>query len=156
MSNNKTNATKTTTNTTTNTNTTTTTNTNKGPKWKGIYPIYINSKKTLAEGRRLPSSKCQDNPTTGEIAEACRQLGYDVIVEPDKAYSRDFTQKGRIKVLFLLENGDFAVDDIKTKPILLTRISALIPKLRSRTGSGGGGDGKGQSNAKQKGRKGRR
>ncbi|TKS69700.1 Signal recognition particle 19 kDa protein [Collichthys lucidus] len=27
-----------------------------------VYPIYINSKKTLAEGRRIPTEKAVENP----------------------------------------------------------------------------------------------
>jgi signal recognition particle subunit SEC65 len=44
--------------------------------WKTLYLTYFNSEKSLADGRRLPLSKCVKNPRPDEISEALRQLGY--------------------------------------------------------------------------------
>jgi hypothetical protein len=52
-----------------------------GKTWSVIYPIYLNKKKTLAEGRRVPQDKGLDNPNYSEIAEACRQLGLQAEIE---------------------------------------------------------------------------
>jgi len=57
-------------------------------KWAIIYPIYINKKKTIAEGRKMPLNKCVDTPTLKEIFEACQALKFPVAVEPNKCYSR--------------------------------------------------------------------
>lgn len=50
-------------------------------RWNVIYPIYISSKKTIAEGRRVPATIAVDNPTAVEIADVCRYLGFEVVVE---------------------------------------------------------------------------
>ncbi len=50
-------------------------------RWKTIYPVYLNSKKTIAEGRRLPVAKAVDNPTLNEIVEVIKFLGLQVEVE---------------------------------------------------------------------------
>lgn len=43
-------------------------------KWVILYPVYINSKKTIAEGRRISASKACENPTCIEIADCCQYL----------------------------------------------------------------------------------
>ena len=53
--------------------------------WKVVYPIYINSKKTVAEGRRIPIEKATEHPTPKEIFEACKYLGYETEIEVDLA-----------------------------------------------------------------------
>jgi signal recognition particle subunit SEC65 len=50
-------------------------------KWQGIYPIYINAKKTVAEGRRLSIPKSVDNPTMAEIEEVVKFLKVPYVVE---------------------------------------------------------------------------
>ena len=36
-------------------------------KWIIIYPVYINSKKTIAVGRRIAAERACENPTCIEI-----------------------------------------------------------------------------------------
>jgi hypothetical protein len=43
-------------------------------KWNVIYPVYLNSKKTVAEGRRIAASKACPDPTCIEIADCCSHL----------------------------------------------------------------------------------
>jgi signal recognition particle subunit SRP19 len=43
-------------------------------KWKIIYPVYLNSKKTVAEGRRIAAAKACPDPTCIEIADSCAFL----------------------------------------------------------------------------------
>ena len=50
-------------------------------RWNIIYPVYINSKKTLAEGRRIPVSKGVENPTLQEIVDSCNFLKIPCIAE---------------------------------------------------------------------------
>lgn len=42
--------------------------------WNILYPVYMNSKKTIAEGRRIPASKACENPTASEIGYCCGHL----------------------------------------------------------------------------------
>uniref|UniRef100_A0A8C0X679 Signal recognition particle 19 kDa protein n=1 Tax=Castor canadensis TaxID=51338 RepID=A0A8C0X679_CASCN len=46
-----------------------------------IYPAYLNNKKTIAEGRRIPISKAVENPTATEIQDVCSAVGLNVFLE---------------------------------------------------------------------------
>jgi len=100
-------------------------------KWVVIYPVYLNAKKTIAEGRKIGVSNAVDNPTSNEISEVCKFLGFECIIEPDKAYARDYTLRGRVRVRIKDETGPFNAE-IKTKNALLIKLGSLIPKLQSR------------------------
>ena len=45
-------------------------------KWQSIYPVYLNSSRSLKEGRRLPLAKAVKNPTAAEIFEAMNEMGF--------------------------------------------------------------------------------
>ncbi|KAJ0034883.1 hypothetical protein Pint_24246 [Pistacia integerrima] len=66
-------------------------------KWAVIYPAYLNSKKTIAEGRRIGVSKACENPNCVEIGDCCNYLKIPSAFEIDKAYPRDFMQRGRVR-----------------------------------------------------------
>jgi signal recognition particle subunit SRP19 len=55
-------------------------------RWICIYPAYINNKKTLAEGRRIPKDKAVENPTHQEIRDVLSAAGMKAEVE-NKLYS---------------------------------------------------------------------
>ncbi|XP_068279509.1 signal recognition particle 19 kDa protein isoform X2 [Nyctibius grandis] len=46
-----------------------------------IYPAYLNNKKTIAEGRRIPIDKAVENPTSTEIQDVCAAVGFNVLLE---------------------------------------------------------------------------
>ncbi|XVF87056.1 hypothetical protein PTKIN_Ptkin18bG0089800 [Pterospermum kingtungense] len=74
-------------------------------KWVVFYPVYINSKKTVAEGRRISLIKACENPTCVEIADCCSHFKLPNAIEIDKAYPRDFMQRGRVRVQLKKEDG---------------------------------------------------
>jgi signal recognition particle subunit SRP19 len=41
-----------------------------------LWPIYFDSKKTRAEGRRIPKKLAKTSPTLGMIEKALRNLGF--------------------------------------------------------------------------------
>ena len=43
-------------------------------EWQVIYPSYINSKRTIAEGRRLPREHCCENPSLVDMKQVCEFL----------------------------------------------------------------------------------
>lgn len=47
-------------------------------RWICIYPAYINSKKTLAQGRRINKDKAVENPTHQEIRDVLVAAGMKV------------------------------------------------------------------------------
>lgn len=50
-------------------------------RWPVIYTVYINSQRTLKQGRRLPKSKGVDNPTVQEMIDSCVHLKIPVVPE---------------------------------------------------------------------------
>ncbi|MFC6732646.1 MULTISPECIES: signal recognition particle subunit SRP19 [unclassified Haladaptatus] len=69
-----------------------------------IWPAYLDAALTRSEGRRVPEDLAVENPTVDEIAKAVQQVGYDAVIERDKAYSREFETRGRV----LVKNADDA------------------------------------------------
>uniref|UniRef100_A0A0D9WZQ7 Signal recognition particle 19 kDa protein n=2 Tax=Leersia perrieri TaxID=77586 RepID=A0A0D9WZQ7_9ORYZ len=102
-------------------------------KWNIIYPVYLNSKKTVAEGRRIAAGKACPDPTCVEIADCCSYLKIPHAIELDKAYPRDFFQVGRVRVQLKKEDGSAINPAIKTKKQLLIQIAELVPKHHGRT-----------------------
>jgi signal recognition particle subunit SRP19 len=49
--------------------------------WKTIYPVYINTRKTIAEGRRVSRTYAADNPTLNDIAEVAKHFGLKAVVQ---------------------------------------------------------------------------
>ena len=93
--------------------------------------MYIDAKKTIADGRKLPCSLCVDYPTMQELKEVIEHLGYEVAYE-EKSYPRDLTQFGRFRVPLKDPTGDPTVEGIDTRRQLLTKMAELIPNLKSR------------------------
>ncbi|KAG2606201.1 signal recognition particle 19 kDa protein-like [Panicum virgatum] len=102
-------------------------------KWNVIYPVYLNSKKTVAEGRRIATSKACPDPTCIEIADCCSHLKIPHAIELDKAYPRDFFQVGRVRVQLKKDDGSPVNPAIKTKKQLMIQIAELVPKHHGRT-----------------------
>ncbi|CAI0379950.1 unnamed protein product [Linum tenue] len=102
-------------------------------KWIVLYPVYINSKKTIADGRRIGAQKACENPTCIEIADCCKHLSLRYAIEPDKAYPRDFMQRGRVRVLLKREDGTPYNPSIPTRKELMLRVAELVPRHPGRT-----------------------
>ncbi|KAE8738821.1 hypothetical protein FOCC_FOCC015691 [Frankliniella occidentalis] len=120
-------------------------------RWICIYPAYINSKKTLAQGRKVPKEKAVENPTHQEIR--------DVGVE-NKLYSREPSKellfRGRIRVQLKNDDGTPFNSLYPTRDSLLFYLGDTIPKLKSRANKPSGSEqSQQQSNAggKKKGKK---
>ncbi|KAH7658040.1 signal recognition particle subunit SRP19 protein [Dioscorea alata] len=102
-------------------------------KWVVLYPVYINSKKTIAEGRRISAAKACENPTCLEIVDCCNYLKIPSAIELDKAYPRDFMQRGRVRVLLKQEDGSLYNPAIGTRKQLMHQVAELVPKHHGRT-----------------------
>ena len=99
--------------------------------WQIIYPVYLNKTKTFSEGRRLPRDQCVENPSVFEMAECCKFLQIPFSVE-HKAYSRDYMQVGRLRVL--IKKKGVAVDEkLRTKSQVMRQIAELIALLPKRS-----------------------
>ncbi|KAK9288678.1 hypothetical protein L1049_017141 [Liquidambar formosana] len=102
-------------------------------KWVVLYPVYINSKKTIAEGRRICATKACENPTCAEIGDCCSHLKLPFAIEIDKAYPRDFMQRGRVRVLLKREDGTFLNPAISSRKQLMLHVAELVPRHPGRT-----------------------
>jgi signal recognition particle subunit SRP19 len=86
-----------------------------------IWPAYLDAGLSRSEGRRVPRSVAVEEPTVDEIARAAGQVGYDVVVEREKTYPREYTPRGRV----LVQDTDDA-----GKSDLLQAIAAYVTALR--------------------------
>lgn len=102
-------------------------------RWIVFYPVYINSKKTLAEGRRISASKACENPTCVEIGDCCKHFKLPYAIEVDKAYPRDFMQRGRVRVLLKREDGTLYNPAISSRKQLMLHVAELVPRHPGRT-----------------------
>lgn len=120
-----------------------------------IYPAYINGKKTLAEGRRIPKERCVDNPTVNEIRDVCTAAGLKAVTE-DKLYSRemfrgDVMLRGRVRVQLKTADKVAVMEQFQDKRSLMLYLGEMIPKLKSRSQKSGGSE-----QVQQKGKKNQR
>lgn len=102
-----------------------------------IYPAYINSKKTIAEGRRISKNKACENPTYNEIKDVCGAIGLKPVVEsksyPRELYRGDPYARGRVRVNLVKEDGTLINEKFSNKKALLIYLGEMIPKLKSRS-----------------------
>ena len=88
-------------------------------RWLCIYPAYLNSRKTLSEGRRVPKKKAVDNPLCTEIKDVCSSLHLAVEFENSKHYprehARDHIHSGRVRVQIKGDDGSPLNGDIKSR-----------------------------------------
>ncbi|XP_051925082.1 signal recognition particle 19 kDa protein [Hippocampus zosterae] len=108
-----------------------------------VYPVYINSKKTLAEGRRIPAEKAVENPSCAEIRDVLTAAGVNVLVENKmhpREWNRDVQFKGRVRVQLKEADGSLCHDKFSSRKEVMLYVSEMIPKLKSRAQKSGGGE----------------
>lgn len=92
-----------------------------------IYPSYLDSTKTVAQGRRIGASKAVDTPTVSDISQALQSLNIRHVLQPHKGYSRDITcswgNPGRVR---------YEKPDMYTKRELMVELAQRVPELPSR------------------------
>ncbi|XP_059164019.1 signal recognition particle 19 kDa protein-like [Physella acuta] len=110
---------------------------NDRERWICIYPAYLNSKKTLKEGRRIPKSKAVENPICAEIRDVCATTGFTLGVE-NKTYPReqdargDNKYRGRVRVMLKNEDGSLVLPQFPSRMSVMLHIAETIPKLKTR------------------------
>lgn len=105
-------------------------------RWICVYPAYINSKKSVKEGRRMPKQLCVENPTAIEIRDVMVQSGLNIGVE-NKVYARELDHRdpkfrGRIRVQLRDENGVPCLEKFPDRESVFKYICEMISKLKSR------------------------
>ncbi|CAG7785496.1 unnamed protein product [Allacma fusca] len=130
-------------------------------RWVCIYPAYLNSKKTRAEGRRIPLDKAVENPAFQEVREVLSNAGFNIGIE-NKAYSREKSHephlRGRLRIQFRNDDGSLVKPEFPTRESVMIYCGERIPKLKSRTqkdskAQGDAAPGPAQGGGKKKGKK---
>eukprot|EP00602_Paraphysomonas_sp_CaronLab_P004235 CAMPEP_0185026338 /NCGR_PEP_ID=MMETSP1103-20130426/10338_1 /TAXON_ID=36769 /ORGANISM="Paraphysomonas bandaiensis, Strain Caron Lab Isolate" /LENGTH=181 /DNA_ID=CAMNT_0027559885 /DNA_START=50 /DNA_END=595 /DNA_ORIENTATION=- len=101
-------------------------------KFVQIWPAYINSDLSYAQGRRIGKEHCCSDPIVSEMSEICQSLKLRHVIEPYKRYPRLFLKCGRIRVQIVDDSGNYCNEEIKSKKDLLKKMGTFIPKLNSR------------------------
>jgi signal recognition particle subunit SRP19 len=91
-----------------------------------IYPSYLDSNKTVKQGRRMAQDVAVPRPTCNDISQALQQLQVRHVLQPYKGYSRDIT--------CLWDNPGRVLVDVSLfkKSQLMREIAARIPALPDR------------------------
>jgi signal recognition particle subunit SRP19 len=87
-----------------------------------IWPVYIDSKKTKHEGRKISIEHAVSSPKIREISKAAEKLGLNPEVEKNKSYSRSWWEI----------SGRVTVDKTMPKKEILIKISNMIKGTRSK------------------------
>ena len=86
-----------------------------------VWPVYIDSKRSRGEGRKINKKNAVSDPKLTEISRAARKLGLNPKTEDDKAYPRFWWEdSGRI----VIDRGDISKNNV------LVEISQKIKSLR--------------------------
>ncbi|KAK8674645.1 hypothetical protein V6N13_032753 [Hibiscus sabdariffa] len=96
-------------------------------------PESIREDEWGTEGRRISLAKACENPTCAEIADCCNHLKVPNAIEIDKAYPRDFMQRGRVRVQLKKEDGTLSNPAIPTRKQLMLQVAELVPRHPGRT-----------------------
>lgn len=91
-----------------------------------IYPIYFDSTRTRAEGRRVEKSLAVPNPLARSIVDACASLGLRTVFDPAKIHPKDWANPGRVRVLFKIDG--VPQSQIKNKFLLFRAIGEFLQK----------------------------
>ncbi|KAG6949831.1 hypothetical protein JG687_00014592 [Phytophthora cactorum] len=97
-----------------------------------FYPNYIDNKKTVQQGRRIPKQNACEAPIADEMSEVCTYFKLPHVLEPAKKYPRDWLVSGRIRVRLVRDDGSPENPDIPNRKTLMIKMAELIPKLQSR------------------------
>jgi len=109
-------------------------------RWICIYPAYINSRKTIQEGRKVKKSQAVDNPKVNEIKDVLTYHKLNFVVEESKQYPRDSFKdafcKGRVRVQLKNSDGSPFNEKFNTRKDILFTLGEMIPKLKGRQTKG--------------------
>ncbi|VDO67903.1 unnamed protein product [Haemonchus placei] len=99
-------------------------------RWVVIYPTYLDSKKSLQQGRKIPKGMAVENPTSVEIFDVLTASGLNPVLERGKLHPREQDREpeklGRVRVMLKNDDGTVKNKDYPTsEPHLLCTIVPL-------------------------------
>ena len=84
-----------------------------------LWPTYFDSRKTRANGRRVPKNLSIERPTAQEIYKAVRSLGLEVRLEAGKAYPGNWWER----------EGAVFVEKAMAKTQLVERVATKLKEI---------------------------
>lgn len=72
----------------------------------------------MLQGRKIAKDKCVEKPNMKEVFDCVQMLKFQTALELNKAYSRDYWARGRIRVKLFDEDGRPVREDIPTRTSL--------------------------------------
>ena len=91
-----------------------------------------------------------DNPTMTEVETICRvNLKLPTKAEPEAMYSRDYLEKGRVRVAIKTKEGKLLNDEIPSRMALWRAVGRIVPTIAKRGKAPGNGGKKGKKNKKK-------
>merc|ERR1711994_831161 len=88
-------------------------------RWICIYPAYLNSRKSRAEGRLVPRDKGIADPNWMECQHVLAPKGFRFLVEPGKGYPKERSRephfRGRVRLQLKGEDGQPLNPEFKTR-----------------------------------------
>ncbi|VDM56346.1 unnamed protein product [Angiostrongylus costaricensis] len=116
-------------------------------RWVVIYPTYIDSKKSLQQGRKIPKGLAVENPTAVEIHDVLAANGLNPVLEVlftlmlpqtprGKLHPRERDREpekfGRVRIMLRNDDGTVKNKDYPTRMALYKYVASMIPKLKTR------------------------
>lgn len=71
----------------------------RAKRWQVLYPLYFDSARSRADGRRVGMKHAIPNPLAREIVDAVQMLGLKTMFEPEKTHPKDWSNPGRVRIL---------------------------------------------------------
>lgn len=105
-------------------------------RWIVIYPTYLDSKKSLQQGRKIPKELAVENPTAAEIMDVLTATGLNPVLERGKLHPREQDREpeklGRVRVMLKNDDGTPKNSEYPTRTALYKYVASMIPKLKTR------------------------
>ena len=103
-----------------------------------IWPIYLDSEKSLNEGRKISKEYAIPEPRIKEIIKATEKLRYKYVAEEDKAYPGEWYNK----------SGRVIITSDDSKKEILINLSNTIKEIRANKQNNKPGNKKGKKRKK--------
>ncbi|XP_069632008.1 signal recognition particle 19 kDa protein isoform X1 [Haliaeetus albicilla] len=85
-----------------------------------------------------------ENPTSTEIQDVCAAVGFNVLLEKNKMYprewNRDVQYRGRVRIQLKQDDGNPCLPQFPTRKSVMLYAAETIPKLKTRTQKIGSND----------------
>lgn len=92
-----------------------------------LFAAYLDARKTVAQGRKIPKDAACDVVTCMEIHAACAELKLESAVE-NKSYPRDTWCRGRVRVRLFDDGGKPCNPAVPNRRTLMLEVAKLVPK----------------------------